>query len=187
MRVVRGLAVRAGEVDGRVLELRATRGTAAACRCARAWARPARRTGAGTPTPVSRFTWASSQARGEAAAGSAHAAVGRRELDLDPQLGADLGRELGDLARFAQVGLGAARAPRAARRCRARRPVATGVINETFCSDFALRTAASTSPVDLEHQRIAAGERGAAPRPATTPGGSSPPRTTTTPLRSRTA
>ena len=120
-------------------------------------------------------------------AGAAHASSGGASSTSTAQLGADLGRELGDLARLAHVGLGARRAPRAVRRVSCTTTRSTGVTSETFCSDFALRTAASTSPVDLEHERVAAGEpqprrvrpRGAVDRALA--------RTTTTPLRSRTA
>ena len=121
---------------------------------------PRRACAAGTPTPVSRLTCASSQraAPSRGRRGSSRGDRVRRARPRPAGRRPDSVVELGDLARLAQVGLGAARARRAARRCRARRPCVTGVVSERFCSDFALRTAASTSPADLEHERIAAVE-----------------------------
>ena len=163
IRARRGLAVRAGEVDGRVLELAATRGTAGACAIRSSVGAPARGRRRGTPTPsrgsrARRATPGPSRLAGRLTSSLGRSRARRRRRSSAPASVV----EVGDLARVAHVGARRLERGQPLGGVDARRPASTGVVSDRFCSDFALRTSASTSAATCVHERVGAGERAAA-------------------------
>ncbi len=141
---------------------------------------------AGTPTPVSRFTWASSQARASAGierhSGAASVDVDRRAPA--PRRARDRRRHGRRRARRRAR----ARARAAARLARAPLARVTSVRIERLASLFALRISPEDGSGRGVHREIVGSRTRRARRyRATTRGGSNPRATTTTPLRSRTA
>ena len=160
------------------------------CRSTRQRALPAPRRGPGTPTPVSRLTWASSQAAGVARI-ERHAVFGGRRASTstasssastsssvadDPPGVAHVGSSAGSSAREP---LGAARARRRAADVGAHRALRLGL----RLADLAEHLGGRRVRRDVVVARTPRARRPS----ATTRGGPSRRATTTTPLRSRTA
>ena len=130
---------------------------------------------AGTPTPVSRLTCASSQAEASKSAGEAHARVGSvRARPRRERVGRPRSSSVAILpASRTSARRGAERGERA-RRCRARTTWSTGVASDTLLLRLRLAHRGEHLGRDREHERVGVGEAARRRRPATRRGAPSP-------------